>query len=159
MIEVINLSHQYRFGSLSFSNLSFSLQKGEMLCLYGKEECGKTSVLKTLCGLLPGKTGTIILDGKDITHSKPEERNLTLLHEDGGFFEGKSVYYNLVYPLRIRKEREEYVSDKVKEVSELFNIASLLSKKVNKLTENERIAVEFARLFIRKSNGYLLDDP
>ena len=127
--------------------------------MYGKEESGKTSLLKTICGLLPVKKGKVLRDGIDITNNSPEERDFALLHEDGGFFERKTVEYNLSYPLIVRKQPNDVIHQKLSEVESKFFLTTIISKKIRDLSIEERIKVSFARLFMREAKLYLLDDP
>lgn len=160
MLTVKNLKHKYRFGALSYSDVSFSIEKKEVFCIYGAEESGKSSLCKTICGLLAPIEGCVFFHGRDITFAPPQERNFVLLHEDGGFFENKTVWYNLAYPLIIRKFDEDTIKARIEVLSKEFHLTdSLLNKKSKVLLPEERLAVSFARLFVRDANLYVLDDP
>lgn len=73
MLTVTNI-HQAYGGSHILRGLSFELQKGEVTTLLGRNGVGKTTLLKSLMGLVKTKEGSITFDGRDITHLPPHER-------------------------------------------------------------------------------------
>jgi urea transport system ATP-binding protein len=73
MLKIDNL-HQAYGGSHILRGLSFELQKGEVTTLLGRNGVGKTTLLKSLMGLVKTKEGSITFDGKNITHLPPHER-------------------------------------------------------------------------------------
>ena len=63
-------------------DLSFSLNGKKTLSILGKSGCGKTTMLKTIGGLVAPDSGCILLDGKNMTHTKPEKRNIVYLYQE-----------------------------------------------------------------------------
>ena len=113
MLEVKNLTVKYRFGARALNSVSFCADKNEIFCVLGGEESGKTTLMKTLAGLLQQSEGEIYLNGVNITDSDVKTRNVCLVHEDYGFFENKTLAYNLSYPLIIRGENKTYALKKI----------------------------------------------
>lgn len=159
MFEVKKLTQKYRFGTLAFSNISFLIEKGDVLCILGKGESGKTSLLKTLCGINKPESGSIIVDNKDYTYKPIRDRNFFLLHENYGFFTHKTVFYNLSYPLRIRKISLESISKKISDISREFGLENILNEKIIKISEDDKIIVAIARAKLQNRQAYLFDNP
>src|SRR3954466_7718832 len=73
MLSVANLN-QYYGGSHILRDVSFEIPAGKVTTLLGRNGVGKTTLLRTLMGLVPARTGAVALDGHDVTHAKPEQR-------------------------------------------------------------------------------------
>src|SRR5258706_11544495 len=73
MLTVQNLN-QYYGGSHIVRDVSFALAPGEVTVLLGRNGVGKTTLLRTLMGLVPAKSGRVLFGQRDVTHAKPEER-------------------------------------------------------------------------------------
>ena len=155
--NVENITVKYNFGATAIQNLSFSARKGEIFCIFGKSESGKTSLLKGLSGLAPIKDGKITLDGENYSEKSIFEKNVFLMHEDLGFFENKTLAYNLEYPLKIRRDPSAEI--KTKEVAEKYGLSDLLNIKAKKLNKTDRVKAAFARCENRNADVFLFDNP
>ncbi|HIE56200.1 MAG TPA: ATP-binding cassette domain-containing protein, partial [Chromatiaceae bacterium] len=97
-------------------NISFSIEKGEIVALLGSNGAGKTSLLNTISGILPAKEGSIIFQGKDITKMKPNkivELGLVQVPEGRKLFPFMTVLENLeigAYTKRAREKKNEVLS-------------------------------------------------
>lgn len=156
-LTVENLTLKYKFGATAVQNLTFSAKKGEIFCIYGKSESGKTSLLKALSGLFPVKNGKITLDKTDYASKSVREKNVFLMHEDLGFFENKTLKYNLEYPLKIRND--DNASDKVSTLAKKYGLSDLLDAKAKKISPTDRLNAAFLRCENRNADLYLFDNP
>lgn len=154
-----NLKQQYMYGAVGVRDISLECDSGEIISVLSHSEGGKTSLLKAIAGLYPILEGKIYIDGKDVTNLPPKDRNVLLVYEDGGFFNRKSVFYNLSYSLKIRKTSYDIIKDKVLSVARELKIEHLLGEKIFRLSENEKVKVMIARAMLRKASVYLFDDP
>jgi ABC-type sugar transport system ATPase subunit len=159
MIEAIKLSHKYPFGAEAPHKVSFRAGKNMPLCVLGGSESGKTSLLKTVAGLLPVSGGDLLSDGKSFAAASVKTRNVFLLHEDGGFFERKTAEYNISYPLRVRGHKDCEINSAVKKLSARFSLSGILGEKVKNLSPRDRLKINTARMFAREADAYLIDDP
>jgi multiple sugar transport system ATP-binding protein len=157
-LKVNNLYLQYNFGTLALQNISFEIAQGGILTVLAPNEGGKTSLTKGLAGLVKILRGDIVLNGKNITALPIKERNVSVMYEDLCLFKHKSVFYNLMYPLNIRKTDLEITNKKVNALLEEFNLTSIKDTKIKNLSEQNKFKVALARLFTRKSDLYLIDD-
>lgn len=158
ILRIDNLTVTYRYGALAVSDLSFVAKKG-ITCIVGEEESGKTTLLKTLAGLVQPTSGRIFFDEKDGLTMPIRERNVCLLYEDGGFFENRTSEYNLRYVLKVRKIPENEWENRIVEVAEKSGFdPKLLQTPVRKLSKEDRVLLAYARAFLRKADLYLIDD-
>lgn len=159
-LVVKELNVKYTYGALAVSDLSFTADQGEITCIYGEAESGKTTLLKCLAGLIKPASGDIFYDGKSANGLKTNERDVVMIFEDGTFFEHKSVLYNLVYPLKIRKIEDRIIDETVACVLKKLDLdPSFSDKKVITLSQEERVDLSFARALMRKAGLILIDDP
>ncbi|MBO4539253.1 MAG: ABC transporter ATP-binding protein [Clostridia bacterium] len=153
ILDAKDISVKFRHGALAISGLTFSVDKGQILTVMGDNECGKTSLLKAIAGLYPITDGELFFYGKNVNEIAPKDKKICLMHEDGGFFNYRSVRFNLEYPLRLRGEK---LSDK----SMRFISPDILKKKIKQLTKEERLSVMFERINLRTdAEIILIDDP
>jgi len=73
MLQILGIN-QYYGGSHILRNVGFEARVGEVTVVLGRNGVGKTTLLKSLMGVVPVKTGTVLLDGADVTHATPYER-------------------------------------------------------------------------------------
>ena len=76
------------------------VEQGEFLCLLGPSGCGKTSLLNCIAGIVEPATGTVRLDGRDITHEAPERRRCGMVFQSYALFPNLCVADNIAYGLR-----------------------------------------------------------
>ena len=91
-------------GEFKLCDIDLKIEEGEYAVLMGETGSGKTTVLEAICGLRPIKSGTILLDGNDISKLKPAEREIGYVPQDGALFSTMNVAENLGFGLKIRKK-------------------------------------------------------
>jgi ABC-type sugar transport system ATPase subunit len=161
MISIENLNMQYLYGAKPVEDLTFTVEKGAVLGVFGAEESGKTSLLKCIAGLYPATAGKCEIvnakcEIKDITKAKPKRRDICLMHSEGGMLWGRTLRYNLGYPLKIRKVKG--IEQKVEEAAKIFNLSHLLDIRAKKLAPADIVRANFARASLRAPAAYLIDD-
>lgn len=159
-LTIKNLSVKYNYGALAVSKFELRAEQGKVYTVVGDSESGKTSLLKCIAGLIAPIEGSIQFNEKEFTKLKTKDRNVCMMYEDGCFFENRNVFYNLAYPLKIRKtdkvEIEKIITDAIR-WSGLGE--SLLKVKTKKLSPDERFLLSITRAYIREADIYLFDDP
>ena len=160
MLKVENLTKQYFYGQKAIDNLTFEINKGEVVAVVGASESGKTSLLKCIAGLYSLEEGKIYIDGKDVSEAKIKERDVKFLYSDSGYgiFKRRTVKHNIGYPLKVRKVKKDVRVQKVEEVAEKYDIKSLLNDYGYMLYEDDILRVIFARKDIRNASVTLIDD-
>ncbi|PIE90197.1 MAG: ABC transporter ATP-binding protein [Acidobacteria bacterium] len=146
--------------------IDFKLEKGETLAILGGSGTGKSVILKTIIGLLDPDEGTILYEGKNITHLKekdyfPIRKEISYLFQGGALFDSMNVFENLAFPLR------QHSTDSEREIREKVSVSLQrvgMGQEVEKLYPPDlsggmmkRIAL--ARAIINHPRIILYDEP
>ncbi|HCR59470.1 MAG TPA: Fe3+/spermidine/putrescine ABC transporter ATP-binding protein, partial [Raoultella sp.] len=119
-------------------NIDLAVEKGEMIALLGPSGCGKTTLLNALCGFIPAQSGEIVVAGRDITHSPPEQRNITMVFQSYALWPHLTVARNIGYGLKLRRWRRDDIDRRVAELLQVVNLSGMAEMKVTELSGGQR---------------------
>ena len=155
MLELKNINKD--FSTFALKNISFSVEKGEYFVLLGRSGSGKSVILELIAGLIDLDSGVILLDNKDISAEKIQNRQIGLVFQDQAIFPHMTVRDNIAYPLQgISKSQ---VIARTDDIAEEMNLTPLLSRKANNLSGGEKQRVALARILALNPKCLLLDEP
>ncbi|WLI75314.1 ABC transporter ATP-binding protein [Kosakonia sp. H02] len=140
-------------------DIQIAVEKGEMIALLGPSGCGKTTLLNALCGFIPVRSGTIAIAGRDITHSTPEQRNITMVFQSYALWPHFTVAQNIGYGLKVRRWKKEAIQQRVQELLKIVNLESYGDIKVTALSGGQRQRVALARALAIEPDVLVLDEP
>lgn len=155
-IELKNISKKYN--DFSLRNISFKVETGEYHILLGRSGAGKSLILEIIAGFKKADSGKILINGKDITNKKIQNRNVAIVFQDLAIFPHKTVRENIAYSLKRRKKKSE-IKKIVEKFAKEMNITDLLDKKPNSLSGGEKQRTVIARTLASKPDILLLDEP
>jgi molybdopterin-binding protein len=144
-------------GSFQLKNITFGVGRGDYFVILGPSGVGKSLLLETLAGLRKPDSGTIHLRGVDITGERIQKRNISIVYQDADLFPHLSIYENIAYPLRSRKQHD--IKQKVRLAAGLVGIQDKLHRKPDTLSGGEYQRVSLARSIAADSDIILLDEP
>jgi ABC-type Fe3+/spermidine/putrescine transport system ATPase subunit len=148
-----------RLGEFSLKGINMEIPEGQYYVLLGRSGAGKTQLLELIAGLEKPDSGSIYLDGEDITHTKIQERRIGIVFQDFAIFPHMTVYGNIAYPLKVRKQDEQYIIKKVTDAAKQMNIVHLLNRSTGNLSGGEKQRIALARTLITAPRVLLLDEP
>ncbi|MGB3834163.1 MAG: ABC transporter ATP-binding protein [Mesorhizobium sp.] len=149
-----------RFGDFSaVDDVSLSVPHGTFVCLLGPSGCGKTTLLRMIAGLEEPTSGTIALDGADITDVPTHKRNFGMVFQSLALFPHLSVGDNIAYALRIRGASKGEQKQRVDELLTLIHLTGFADRPVAKLSGGQRQRVAIARALALSPKLFLLDEP
>ncbi len=141
--------------------LSFDVARGEFLTILGSSGCGKTTLLRILCGLEEADAGQVFLDGRDVTNVEPNLREVNTVFQSYALFPHMTVFDNVAYPLRISKTRftKAEILRKVDAALALVRMTGFERRFPSALSGGQRQRVAIARAVIAEPRVLLLDEP
>jgi lipopolysaccharide export system ATP-binding protein len=161
ILEVRNLSIKIRRHTI-LKNLSFGIKKGLITGLLGANGAGKTTTFHALIGLLPIKTGQILLEDQDITNLPMYKRaslGLGYLSQESSIFKELTVEENLLIYLEMNKISKKEKLTIINQRLDELNILHLKKKRAEHLSGGERRRVEISRALITNPKILFLDEP
>ena len=143
------------------SDLHIDIASGEFVVLLGPSGAGKTTTLRLVAGLEKPDTGTVWIDGRDVTAMAPALRDVTFVFQQYSLYPHLNVYDNLAFPLRspLRKISEEQVRAKVQEVARMLRMEDKLQSPATRLSGGQMQRVAIGRALVRNPSVYLMDEP
>ena len=160
-VEVKNLKKVYDNGHEAIKDVSFSVKKGDLVCLLGPSGCGKTTILNMLAGLLNPTSGDILFDGKSVVNVAPKDRQIGYVFQNYALYPHMTVLQNVMFPLTVGKQKMP--KDKAKEIAEKYmettQITELADQKPGNLSGGQQQRVAIARALVQQPKILLMDEP
>lgn len=149
-----------KFGDfVAVDNVDLTIEKGELFSILGGSGCGKTTLLRMLAGFETPTSGTIEIDGTDVTNQPPYERHVNMMFQSYAVFPHMSVEKNIAYGLRKERTPKKELAKRVNEMLELVQLNELRSRKPDQLSGGQSQRVALARALIKQPKVLLLDEP
>lgn len=159
MISFVNVFVKYTKEFYALSNVSLTANKGEVVCLLGPKDSGKTCLLRLLAGLEKADKGEIYV--KDIPIEKIDYKSdisMGYIPYKANFFDKKTVYENLKYVLDIRNVDKNALEETINKAIIDFRLESIADQKIYKLSLFQKYLASIARLSFRKLDVVLIDN-
>jgi ABC-type Fe3+/spermidine/putrescine transport system ATPase subunit len=163
-IEVDNLEVHY--GAVpAVRGVSFSVQPGEQLTLLGPSGCGKTTTLRAIAGLEKPSAGEIRIGGAPVYSSAQgvnipaEKRGLSMVFQSYAIWPHMSVFENVAYGLRVRREGKDAIAQKVARALDMVQMSAFAERGASQLSGGQQQRVALARAFVFQPQVLLFDEP
>ncbi|MBT9371356.1 sn-glycerol-3-phosphate ABC transporter ATP-binding protein UgpC [Rhizobium sp. CSW-27] len=148
------------FGELSvIKGVNISASKGEFVVFVGPSGCGKSTLLRMIAGLEDVTSGTLSIDGKDVTYEEPAKREVSMVFQSYALYPHMSVFENMAFGLRMAKLSEDEIKRRVAEAARILQIEPLLERKPRALSGGQRQRVAIGRSIVRNPKIFLFDEP
>jgi iron(III) transport system ATP-binding protein len=140
-------------------DLSLVINKGEFVTLLGPSGCGKTTTLRLIAGFEFPTNGHILLEGKMISDTPPNKRDMAMVFQSYALFPHLTVYENIAYGLRVKKLSKKVIRDKIEMILHLMNLIGLENRAPRQLSGGQQQRVALARALVMQPKILLLDEP
>ena len=160
-VEGVTKRYQHRVkGDLAaVSDVTLEVRAGEFLTLLGPSGCGKTTTLRIIGGFERPDAGRVLIGGQDVTWQGANQRNLGFVFQNYALFPHLSVFENVAYGLRVRRQSEAEISRAVGEVLALVGLAAYERQFPSQLSGGEQQRVALARAIVIQPRVLLFDEP
>ncbi len=149
--------HYGEFAALD--NIDFVVPSGSLTALLGPSGSGKSTLLRAIAGLDEPDTGTITINGRDVTHVPPQKRGIGFVFQHYAAFRHLTVRDNVGFGLKIRKKPKAEISERVDNLLEVVGLAGFQNRYPNQLSGGQRQRMALARALAVDPEVLLLDEP
>jgi putative spermidine/putrescine transport system ATP-binding protein len=157
-LEISNI--QKRFGEhTAVHDFSISIEKGEFITFLGPSGCGKTTILRMLAGFEAPSVGSIVFDGRDVTHVPTNQRNVGMVFQSYALFPNMTVAENIGFGLKVANAGKAEIDARVREMLKLIKLDALADRYPWQMSGGQQQRVALARALANKPKVLLLDEP
>ncbi|NJK73692.1 MAG: ABC transporter ATP-binding protein [Microcoleus sp. SU_5_6] len=158
-LQLKNLNKTYGPKNVPVKDISLDVSEGEFLTLLGPSGCGKSTTLRLIAGLEQPTAGEIRIGDRNVTYTKPGDRNIAMVFQSYALYPHLTVYENMASSLKLRKVPRAEIQRLVTEVAQALGLTKLLDRKPGKLSGGQRQRVALGRALVRQPAVFLLDEP
>ncbi|HEX6270439.1 MAG TPA: ABC transporter ATP-binding protein, partial [Anaerolineales bacterium] len=146
-------------GTVAVENFELAAETGEFVSFLGPSGCGKTTTLRMIAGFEHPTTGSIQIEGNDITRIPPNQRNVGMVFQSYALFPNMTVAKNVGFGLKVRGRPKSEVDSRVKEMLDLIQMSHLAHRYPFQLSGGQQQRVALARALAIHPQVLLLDEP
>ena len=157
-IRIRNVSKRFS-DFVAVDDVNLDIRRGELFAILGGSGCGKTTLLRMLAGFEVPSSGTIEIDGIDITNLPPYERPVNMMFQSYAVFPHMDVAANVAYGLKKEGRPTAEIASRVDEALALVQLQDFHKRKTDQLSGGQRQRVALARALIKRPKVLLLDEP
>ena len=149
-----------RFGATTAANdISLDIRNGEFLTLLGESGCGKTTLMRIVAGLEAPDSGTVRIDGVDVTHVPPRQRNVGMVFQQYSLFPHLSVAENIAYGLRVKRRSQSEIDATIDQMLDLVQLPGTRDRRPSQLSGGQQQRIALARALATRPTLLMLDEP
>jgi sn-glycerol 3-phosphate transport system ATP-binding protein len=145
--------------SIVIKDLDLKIQDGSFTVLVGPSGCGKTTLLRMIAGIDPQTSGSVLIDGNDVTHIAPGQRGVAMVFQNYAIYPTMSVRENIEFGLKNNKVGKAERTQLVESISATVGLSDYLDRKPSTLSGGQRQRVALARAMVKKPSVFLMDEP
>jgi multiple sugar transport system ATP-binding protein len=159
-ITMRNIVKQYGDGFPAENDVSLDIADGEFMILVGPSGCGKSTLLRMIVGLEDITSGEMVIGGERVNDKAPRDRNLAMVFQNYALYPHLTVFENIAFPLRLRRDMsDEEIRKKVEEAAATLELTEHLDRRPSNLSGGQRQRVAMGRAIVRDAKAFLFDEP
>ena len=161
-IELSGVTKDFHAGGEVISavrEMDLQIREGEFFSLLGPSGCGKTTTMRMVAGFEEPTTGTVWLQGTDVTSAPPNKRDVNMVFQSYALFPHMDVFENVAFGLRRRQVPKGEITTKVGEMLEIVDLSGRESRRPRELSGGQQQRVALARALVNHPKALLLDEP
>ncbi|MCH2077548.1 MAG: ABC transporter ATP-binding protein [Rhodobacteraceae bacterium] len=139
--------------------LDLTIEDGEFAVFVGPSGCGKSTLLRLIAGLEDTTSGTVAIDGEDVTQVSPSKRGLSMVFQTYALYPHMTVRKNIAFPMRMAGLSDDEQKKRIAAAAESLNLTDYLDRKPGQLSGGQRQRVAIGRAIVRDPKAFLFDEP
>ncbi|GAB0115929.1 ABC transporter ATP-binding protein [Acidisoma sp. 7E03] len=155
-LNTISLKHGQ---DIIIDDVSLTFERGTMNVLLGPTLAGKTTLMRLMAGLDRPTTGSVLIDGRDVTHMPVRQRNVAMVYQQFVNYPSLTVYENIASPLRVAGLPKAELETRVREAARVLRLDPFLNRLPAQLSGGQQQRVALARALVKHAELVLLDEP
>ena len=159
LLELKNIKKSFTPGEDVLDDICLTVARGEFVTLLGSSGCGKTTTLRIIAGLEQTDSGSVWINGQDVTKLPPDKRDVNTVFQNYALFPHMNVAENIGYGLKLRKVPRGEIKKKVAQMLELVQLEGYEKRKPSELSGGQKQRVAIARALVNNPKVLLLDEP
>ena len=140
-------------------DINLDIESGEFISILGNSGCGKTTLIKSIAGLVDISSGSISIDEEDITGLSPEKRKTVIVFQDLRLFPHMNVEQNIAFSMKLQKMNKENIEERVRTLLDQVRLSGFEKRKISQLSGGQMQRVALARALGANPKLLLLDEP
>ncbi|MDP9043265.1 MAG: ABC transporter ATP-binding protein [Pseudomonadota bacterium] len=143
----------------TIKGIDLQINRGEFIVFVGPSGCGKSTLLRLIAGLEAVTSGTLLLDGRDITEVPSPKRDLAMVFQSYALYPHMTVFDNMSFALKLAKVDVNVRREKVERAAKILNLTQYLQRTPKELSGGQRQRVAIGRAIVRAPKVFLFDEP
>jgi multiple sugar transport system ATP-binding protein len=149
----------YKGGARVVKGINLHIPDGQFVVLVGPSGCGKSTTLRMIAGLEDITSGTISIGERVVNTVAPKDRDIAMVFQNYALYPHMSVYQNMAFGLKLRKNPKAEIEKRVREASAILGLDEYLERKPKALSGGQRQRVAVGRAIVREPACFLFDEP
>ncbi|AXJ10098.1 ABC transporter ATP-binding protein [Arthrobacter sp. PM3] len=159
-LSIVDLTKRYAAGlDPAVDRLNMQVEEGHLVALLGPSGCGKTTTLRMVAGLMDPTAGSIVVDGKEITHTPVNKRGMGMVFQSYALFPHMNVEQNVAFGLQMRQTPKTEQKRRVAAALDMVQLGHLGKRQTKELSGGQQQRIALARALVVEPTLLLLDEP
>ncbi len=158
-VKLTDVKKIYDKKVVAVHDFNLEIADKEFVVFVGPSGCGKSTTLRMIAGLEDISEGTVEIGDTVVNDLQPKDRGIAMVFQNYALYPHMTVYDNIAFSLRLQKESEDVIYDRVTKVAEILGITDYLLRKPRALSGGQRQRVAIGRAMVRDSEVFLMDEP